>query len=188
MGDIIVSQFVSLDGVIEDPGGSEDFEYGGWSFKFDRGDDGNQFKLDELMAADALLLGRKTFEGFAAAWPSREGDFADKFNNMPKYVVSTTMGEPEWSNSTVIRDDVPGEVARAKEQHDGDVLVNGSATLIRALLENDLVDEWRLMTFPVVLGKGLRLFGDGTPHANLKLTDTLPVGPDGVVVLTYRKP
>src|SRR4051812_48548674 len=147
MGDVIVSQFISLDGVIEDPGGSEDFEYGGWSFEFDRGEDGNQFKLDEVMGAEALLLGRKTYDGFAEAWPSREGDFAEKFNAMPKYVVSTSIGEPEWSNSTVIRDDVAGEVAKVKEQHDGDVLVNGSATLVRALMENDLVDEWRLMTF-----------------------------------------
>jgi dihydrofolate reductase len=188
MGEIVVSQFISLDGVIEDPGGSEDFEYGGWSFEFDRGDEGNKFKLDELMAAEALLLGRKTFDGFAAAWPSREGDFADKFNTMPKYVVSSSIGEPEWSNSTVIRDDVPGEVAKAKERHEGDVLVNGSATLIRTLMESDLVDEWRLMTFPVVLGKGLRLFGDGSAHATLKLTDSQLVGPDGVVVLTYRRP
>jgi dihydrofolate reductase len=188
MGEIVVSQFVSLDGVIEDPGGAEDFEYGGWSFKFDRGDDGNKFKLDEVMGADALLLGRKTYEGFAAAWPSREGEFADKFNNMAKYVVSTSMGEPDWNNSTVIRDDIPGEVAKVKEQTGGDILVNGSATLIAALMETELVDEWRLMTFPVVLGKGLRLFADGSPHTTLKLTEAQPVGPEGVVVLTYRKP
>jgi dihydrofolate reductase len=188
VGELVVTQFISLDGVIEDPGGSEDFEYGGWSFEFDRGDDGDKFKLDEVMGADALLLGRKTFDGFADAWPSREGEFADKFNNMPKYVVSTSMDEPEWSNSTVIRDDVEGEVSRVKEQYDGDVLLNGSATLVRTLMENDLVDEWRLMTFPVVLGKGLRLFGEGSPHTALKLTDSKPVGPDGVVVLTYRKP
>jgi dihydrofolate reductase len=188
MGDIVVTQFVSLDGVIEDPGGAEDFEYGGWSFKFDRGDEGDKFKLDEVMAAEALLLGRKTYEGFADAWPSREGEFADKFNNMPKYVVSTTLGEPEWNNSTVIEDDIAGEVAKVKEQIDGDILINGSATLIPTLMEADLVDEWRLMTFPVVLGKGLRLFKDGSPHTTMRLTDTKPVGPDGVVVLTYRKP
>jgi dihydrofolate reductase len=188
MGEIVVTQFVSLDGVIEDPGGSEDFEYGGWSFKFDRGDDGNQFKLEEVMGAEALLLGRKTYEGFAEAWPSREGEFADKFNNMAKFVVSTTLGEPEWNNTTVIKDDVAGEVAKVKDQTGGDILINGSATLLPTLMENDLIDEWRLMTFPVVLGKGLKLFADGSPHTTLKLTDTKPVGPDGIVVLTYRQP
>src|SRR3954468_9778761 len=180
MGKVVVSQFMTLDGVVEDPGGSEQFERGGWAFEFARGPEGDKFKLDETMSAEALLLGRKTYEGFAAAWPERDGPFADKFNDMPKFLVSTT-GEPTWNNTTVIRDDVPAAVAKVKEQIDGDVQVAGSATLARTLMENDLVDEYRLMTFPVVLGHGLRLFGEGSPHQTLELTDTLPVGSDGVV-------
>src|SRR3954462_422242 len=139
---VVVSQFVTVDGVIEDPGGSENFARGGWAFQFDRGDEGDKFKLDEVMAADALLLGRVTYEGFAEAWPSRSGEFADKFNNMAKYVVSTTMDEPDWNNSTVIRGDVAGEISKLKEEPGGDILVNGSATLMRELVEHDLVDEY----------------------------------------------
>src|SRR5215210_4342442 len=154
MGRIVVTEFVSLDGVIEDPGGSEDFEYGGWSFEFERGEEGDRFKLDEVMQSDALLLGRVTYEGFAAAWPSRSGEFADKFNTMPKYVVSTTLQEPEWNNSTVIRGDVAAEVSKLKQEPGGDILVNGSVQLVSALIEHDLVDEYRLMVFPVVLGAG----------------------------------
>src|SRR5919107_1176768 len=127
MGKIVVSQFVTVDGVMEDPGGAESFDRGGWAFNYERGPEGDKFKLDELMAADALLLGRTTYEGFAAAWPEREGEFADKFNNMPKYVVSSTLGEPEWSNSTVVTTD---EIAQLKDRHDGDILVNGSAQLV----------------------------------------------------------
>ena len=137
MGRVVVSQFVSVDGVIDDPGGAEDFERGGWAFKFDRGDEGDKYKLDEVMSAEALLLGRVTYEAFAAAWPSREGDFADKFNNMPKYVVSSTIDGSQWNNSTVIGGDVASEVSKLKEQVDGDVLVNGSAQLVRTLVEND---------------------------------------------------
>src|SRR5881227_3235022 len=117
MGKIVVTEFVSLDGVMEDPGGAEDFRYGGWSFEFSRGDDGDKFKLDEALEADALLLGRKTYEGFAEAWPTREGEFADKFNNMPKYVVSSSLDDPEWSNSTVLQGDLADEVAKIKEEH-----------------------------------------------------------------------
>src|SRR5947208_12843162 len=116
MAKIIVTEFVSLDGVIEDPGGAEDFKYGGWTFEFDRGDDGNKFKLDETMESDALLLGRVTYEGFAAAWPSREGEFADKFNNMPKYVVSSTLNNPTWNNTTVINGDVAGDVDKLRDE------------------------------------------------------------------------
>src|SRR5512132_4198047 len=137
MGRIVVTEFVSLDGVMEDPGGSENFKYGGWTFEFDRGDEGNKFKLDEAMASDALLLGRVTYEGFAAAWPSREGSFADKFNTMPKYVVSSTLANPEWNNSTVIGLD---EVAGLRDRHDGDILVNGSVQLVQGLVERGLVD------------------------------------------------
>src|SRR5436190_12233865 len=141
MGRIVVSQFITLDGVFEDPGGGEDFDRGGWAFKFERGADGDQFKLDEVMGSDALLLGRITYGGFAAAWPSREGDFADKFNNMPKYVVSTTLSDPEWNNSTVIAEDVAGRVEEIRGRHDNDILVNGSGQLARTLLDEGLVDE-----------------------------------------------
>ena len=140
MGKIVVSQFVSVDGVIEDPGGAEEFDRGGWAFKYDRGPEGDKFKLDEVMAADALLLGRVTYEGFAAAWPSREGEFADKFNGMRKYVVSSTLTDPDWNNSVVIEDDVPGAVAKIRDEPGGDVLVNGSAQLVQTLREHDLVD------------------------------------------------
>jgi dihydrofolate reductase len=185
MGRIVVTQFVSLDGVMEDPGGAEDFKYGGWTFEISRGDDGDKFKLDETMGADALLLGRKTFEGFAAAWPSREGEFADKFNNMPKYVVSSTLKDLEWTNSTVIEGDLAGAVARIKEEHDGDVVVAGSAQLTQSLIEEDLVDELRLMVFPVVLGAGKRLFGETSDKKPLKLTSSKTVG-DGVEILIYE--
>jgi dihydrofolate reductase len=173
---LVVSQFITLDGVMEDPGGAEGFERGGWAFQFERGSEGDKFKLDEVMAADALLLGRVTYEGFAAAWPSRTGDFADKFNNMPKYVVSTTLENPEWNNSTVIRDNVAEEVSKLKQEDGGDILVNGSGRLVDALVEHDLVDEYRLMVFPVVLGAGKRLFGDGASARPLKVVEARPVG------------
>jgi dihydrofolate reductase len=176
VGKLVVSQFVSVDGVIQDPGGSEGWDRGGWAFKYDRGPEGNQFKLDEVMAADALLLGRVTYEGFAAAWPSREGEFADKFNGMRKYVVSTTLGEPEWNNSVVISSDVAGAVAKARDEHDGDILVNGSAQLVQTLMEHGLVDEYRLMVFPVVLGGGQRLFTDGPGSTALRLAESKPAG------------
>ncbi len=186
MGSVVVTEFVTLDGVMEDPGGAEDFEHGGWSFKFDRGDDGAGFKLDEVMRADAHLLGRVTYEGFAAAWPSRSGEFADKINGMRKYVVSTTMDTAEWDNSTVIKGDLAEEVSKLKRELDGDILVAGSATLVQALVKRDLVDEYRLMVFPVVLGTGRRLFTEGGAGTVLKLVDSKPVGPDGVIVLTYH--
>jgi dihydrofolate reductase len=187
MRKVVVSEFVSLDGVMEGPGG-ENEELGPWTFKFDRGDDGNQYKLDETMASDALLLGRVTYEGFAAAWPERGGDggFADKFNSMPKHVVSSTLTDPEWNNSHVID---PGnlvdEVNRIKSEGEGDLVVHGSATLVQALIDNDLVDEYHLMVFPVVLGQGKKLFQDGRRTTTLKLAGNQPVGPDGVIVLTY---
>src|SRR2546423_10855663 len=130
MGKLVVTEFVSIDGVFEDPGGSENYEHGGWTFEYDRGDDGNQFKLDELTQADAQLLGRVTYEGFAAAWPSREGEFADKLNNDPKYVVSTTLENPTWQNTTVISANVPKEIAKVKAATKGTVLVSGSGTLV----------------------------------------------------------
>jgi dihydrofolate reductase len=186
MGKVVVSQFMTIDGVVEDPGGSEKAARGGWAFEFERGDEGDKFKVDEVMAAGALLLGRKTYEGFAAAWPDRtdEAGFADKFNNMPKYVVSSTLSDPEWNNSHVLGDDLTAEVNRLKEEVDGDILVNGSVQLVHALAEAGLVDEWRLMVFPVVLGEGKKLFGDGGPKTSLALSESKAVG-DGVQILVY---
>jgi dihydrofolate reductase len=187
MGKLVVTEFVSVDGVFEDPGGSEDYEHGGWTFEYDRGDDGNRFKLDELMEAEVQLLGRATYEGFAAAWPAREGEFAEKLNNDPKYVVSTTLEDPEWQNTTVISGDVPEQIARLKERTAGSILVAGSGTLVRTLLEHDLVDELRLMVFPTVLGRGKRLFPDGIDRLKLELAETKTVGPDGVQVQVYAR-
>jgi dihydrofolate reductase len=185
MGKIVVTEFVSLDGVMEDPGGSEDFKYGGWTFEIERGEDGDRFKLDETMDAEALLLGRRTYEGFAAAWPTREGEFADKFNNMPKYVVSSTLKDPDWANTTVLDGDLAEEMAKVREQVDGEILIAGSAQLVQALLDKGLVDELRLMVFPVVLGSGKRLFGETSDKHRLKLTSTKTVG-DGVSILVYE--
>jgi dihydrofolate reductase len=185
VGRIVVTEFVSLDGVMEDPGGSEDFKHGGWTFEISRGDEGDKFKLDETLEAKALLLGRVTYEGFAAAWPTREGEFADKFNTMPKYVVSSTLEQPEWNNSTVLKGDVAEEVAKLKQEEQGDIVVHGSARLVQTLIENDLVDEVRLMVFPVVLGAGKRLFGETSDRKPLRLIDSKMVG-DGVAILTYE--
>jgi dihydrofolate reductase len=181
---LIVSEFTTLDGSIEDPGGAEGV--GGWAFTFERGEEGDRFKYDELMASDALLLGRVTYEGFAAAWPEREGEFADKFNGMAKVVVSTTLRDPAWNNTTVIADDVPERVRELKRREGGDILVNGSATLVATLAEHDLVDEYRLMLFPTVVGAGKRLFGPGVTVDALELVESRPVGGDGVVILVYR--
>ena len=191
MGDVVVTEFISLDGVIEDPGGAEGFEHGGWSLEFDQGDEGGQFKFNELMAAEVQLLGRVTYQGFAAAWPGmREsaGEFGEKMNSMPKYVVSTTLSDEDanWENSTVIRDDVADAVTTLKQEVKGDILVAGSGTLVRSLTEAGLVDRFNLMMFPMVLGAGKRLFADGIPRAKLGLTSMEQVGPDGVLLLTYR--
>jgi dihydrofolate reductase len=186
MGRIVVTEFVSLDGVMEAPGGGEDYKHGGWTFEIERGEEGDKFKLDETMASKALLLGRRTYEGFAAAWPSRDGEFADKFNSMPKYVISSTLKDPEWNNTTVLDGELAGEVARVKEQQDGDIVVHGSAQLVQALLENDLIDELRLMVFPVVLGTGRTLFGETSDKKSLKLRDSKIVG-DGVAILVYER-
>jgi dihydrofolate reductase len=188
MGKIVITEFVSLDGVMEDPGGAEDYKHGGWTFEFDGGDEGNQFKLDETLEAEALLLGRVTYEGFAAAWPGMEDPvgFADKMNGMPKYVVSSTLENPEWNNSTVLEGDPAESVAKLKQEVDGVILVGGSAQLAQTLIENDLVDEIRLMVFPVVLGAGKRLFGDGSDKLRLRLADSKTVG-DGITILTYER-
>jgi len=186
MRKVVVSEFVSLDGVMEDPGGSEGWEHGGWSFQFERGDEGDKFKLDEVMAAEALLLGRVTYEAFAEAWPSRtdEVGFADKFNSMPKYVVSSTLKDPEWDNSTVLDGDLAEEVSKLRQGEGGDLLVNGSAQLVQALMEHDLVDEYRLMVFPIVLGSGKRLFPESRDTTTLRLVDTQRAG--DTLILIYQ--
>ena len=184
MAKLIVTEFVSLDGVMEDPGGAEDFKYGGWTFEIDRGE-GDKFKLDETNESDALLLGRKTYEGFAAAWPSREGEFADKFNNMPKYVVSSTLESPEWNNTTVLKGDVVEAVRKLKEEQEGTIVVHGSRQLAQTLIENDIFDQLNLMFFPVVLGSGQRLFGDTSDKKRLQLKESRTVG-DGVAILIYQ--
>jgi len=188
MGKIVVTEFISLDGVVEDPGGSEDYARGGWAFDFDRGQDGDKFKLDETFEAEAQLLGRVTYEGFAAAWPGREDEagFAKRMNEMPKYVVSSTIERPEWQNTTVLSGDPIAAVAALREELDGIVLVAGSVTLAQALLENDLVDELRLMVFPVLLGAGKRLFPEGETKRPLKLTESKTVG-DGVSILRFER-
>jgi dihydrofolate reductase len=187
MGKLVVTEFVSIDGVFEDPGGAEDYEHGGWTFEYERGEDGNAFKLGELMEARAHLLGRVTYEGFAAAWPGREGEFADKLNSDPKYVVSSTLREPEWQNTSVISGDVGEEVSLLKERTEGTILVAGSGTLVAALLEADLIDELRLMVFPTILGRGRRLVPEGVDRLKLRLAESRTVGPAGVHVAVYER-
>jgi dihydrofolate reductase len=186
MGRIVVTEFVSLDGVAEDPGGAEDYRHGGWAFAYSRGDEGDAFKLEETRATAALLLGRVTYQGFADAWPSRDGEFADLFNGLPKYVVSGTLRDPSWQNTTVLAGDPVAEVRELRDRVDGDLVVHGSVRLAQTLLAGDLVDELRLMVFPVVLGEGKRLFGDLDDKRGLRLTDSKVVG-DGVLILTYAK-
>jgi dihydrofolate reductase len=183
MRKITVAEFVSLDGVMEDPGGAEGYAHGGWTFNYPD-EEGMRFKLEELMGHDALLLGRVTYEGFAAAWPDMKDDagFADKMNSMPKYVVSTTLRDPAWNNTTVISED---DLAGLKQQDGGDILVNGSAQVAQTLVRHGLVDEWRLMVFPIVLGSGKRLFGETVDPARLELVDSRQLG-SGSLYLTYR--
>jgi dihydrofolate reductase len=187
MGKLVVTEFITLDGVMEDPGGAEQFDRGGWAFKFDRGEEGDKFKGDELTASDAQLLGRVTYEGFAKAWPRMEdaGEFGKKMNAMPKFVISSTLQDPEWSNTTVLDGDLAEEVGKLKQQFDGDILVAGSAQLVQSLLAQDLVDELRLMVFPIVLGGGKRLFADGAQPTSLQLADTKQTG--AVAILTLRR-
>jgi dihydrofolate reductase len=187
MGKLIVTEFISLDGIIEDPGGAEGYAHGGWSFT-SPAPDSQTFKWDELQAADVQLMGRVTYDGFAAAWPAMEevtGDFGKRMNNMPKVVVSTTLTDPAWKNTTVISGNVAEEVARLKEQYAGDVLVPASATLVETLREHDLVDEYRLMVHPVVLGSGKRLFKDSAGGTDLELVESRKMGPS-VLLLIYR--
>jgi dihydrofolate reductase len=189
MGRIVVTEFVSLDGVMEDPGGSEGTKHAGWTFRFERSPEGDSFKLDELLGAEAQLLGRVTYEAFAQAWPTMEDPvgFASRMNGMPKYVVSSTLRDQDatWQNSTVLRGDIVGEVRALRDRLERDLLVAGSATLVQTLLEHRLVDEIHLMVFPIVLGSGRRLFGDTSDSLTMALHEVKTVG-QGVVILTYR--
>jgi dihydrofolate reductase len=187
MGKIVVTEFVSLDGVIEAPGGGEDYKHAGWTFEIDRGEEGDKFKLDELAEAEAQLLGRVTYEGFAAAWPTMEdgAGFAEKMNSMPKYVVSSTLQEASWENTTILSGELADEVAKLHREIEGAILVAGSAQLVQGLLEHDLVDELRLMVFPVLLGEGKRLFGEVSEKRPLRLIESRVLG-DGVALLTYE--
>ena len=186
MGKLVVTEFISLDGVMEDPGGAEGYEHGGWTFTFDSGEEGGAFKNDELMAADAQLLGRVTYEGFAKAWPTMEGTgaFGEKMNSMPKFVVSRTLTSADWENSTILSGDLAEEVEGLKERYDN-VLVAGSARLAQGLLAADLVDELRLMVFPIVLGSGKKLFADGADLRRFELVETRQAS--DVALQTYRR-
>ncbi len=186
MGRIVVTEYISVDGVVEAPSGTESFERVGWSDAFSRGPEGDRFKLDEALAADALLLGRVTYEGFAPVWPQLEGEFADKFNSMPKYVISSTLENPEWNNTTVLGGDPVEEVTRLKERYAGDIVVHGSPQLAQTLLEHDLVDAIHLQVYPIVVGAGKRLFADTSATKRLSLSEARTVG-DGVQLLIYEK-
>ncbi len=185
MGRIVVTEFISLDGVVEDPGGAEKFRHGGWAFEIERGAEGDAFKLDETRGSDALLLGRNTYEGFADAWPQRDGEFADKFNAMPKYVVSATLEAPDWNNTTVVGTDPVAAAERLKQDIDGEIVIHGSVSVVQALLEAGLVDELRLMVYPVVLGDGKRLWDSLSDKRTLRLKDSATVG-EGVSILVYE--
>jgi len=185
MGRIVVTEFVSLDGVMQDPGGDSGWKHAGWTFEIEQGEEGADFKLEEARNSEALLLGRVTYQGFAKAWPSVEGEFGDKFNNMPKYVVSSTLEKGDWKNTTVLRGDVVKEVSKLRQKPGGDIVVHGSAQLVQTLLEHNLIDELRLMVFPVILGSGKRLFGDTTDKKTMRLIDSKTVG-KGVTILVFE--
>jgi len=185
MGKIVITENVSLDGVMEDPTGAEGSKRGGWFWEIDRGEDGEKFTLDKALATDALLLGRRTYEFFAATWPSRRGELADKLNSLPKHVVSSTLEDPGWNNSTVLKGDVVDAVSKLKQEIEGEIVVLGSPSLARTLIEHDLVDELRLMVYPVVLGAGDRLFGETSDKIFMRLVDTRPVG-GGIAILIYE--
>ena len=186
MGTIVMSENVTLDGVIEDPAGDEGFRLGGWFFEVDHGEDGEKFTLDQALGTAALLLGRRSYDFFAARWPSRGGELADRLNSLPKYVVSSTLEDPDWNNSTVLKGDVVIEVSRLKQELEGEIVVLGSFQLARTLMEHDLVDELRLMVYPVVLGAGERLFGPTGDKKPMRLVDSRTVG-DGIAILTYER-
>ncbi|MCP2635349.1 dihydrofolate reductase family protein [Microbacterium sp. HD4P20] len=185
MGNIVLTEFISVDGVVEAPGG-EDFKYPNWTFEFDRGPEGEAFKEREALAAAALLLGRKTYEGFAGAWPQYEGELADKYNTMPKYVVSRTLTDPKWTNTTVLNGDLVEDVSRLKQQIDGEISVAGSIQLAQSLLAHDLVDEIHLMASPVILGHGRTLWAKTPDKSAWTLTDATVFG-DSTLVTIYRR-
>jgi len=185
MREIIVTEFISLDGVVEAPGGEEGFKHTGWTFDIESDPTMYEYKFEETREAGAQLLGRRTYEGFAAAWPGRDGDFADLFNSMPKYVVSTTLSDPTWNNSHVLGS--LEDVARLRDEDGGPLLVAGSATLVHGLYDAGLVDEWRLMVFPVVLGSGQRLFPDSADDkTKLTLTGSTTYA-NGVQLNVFRR-
>jgi dihydrofolate reductase len=186
MGKIVVTEFISLDGVVEAPGGG-DFKYPGWSFEFDRGAEGEQFKENEAFGAEALLLGRRTYEGFADAWPSYEGPLADKYNGMPKYVVSRTLTQPAWNNTQVLAGELTEVAERLKREVPGEISIPGSIRLVQGLLERDLVDEIHLMTFPVLLGTGQRLFADTPDRSMWNLVEARTVGEGVLITILQRK-
>jgi dihydrofolate reductase len=185
MGRIIVTEYVSLDGVMEAPGGGEDYKHAGWTFAISRGEEGDKFKVDETFDSEALLLGRVTYEDFARAWPQMKNAFADRFNSMPKYVVSSTLTQADWNNSTILSGNVTDEVTQLKKKLTGNIVVHGSAQLAQALIAGDLVDELRLMVFPVILGSGKKLFTDMDEKKSMKLVNSRIVG-DGVGILVYE--
>jgi dihydrofolate reductase len=185
MGTIVVSENVSLDGVIQDPAGDEGFRVGGWVGLIKDSPQLNKLALDEAKGAEALLLGRRSYEWFAARWPYRSGELADRLNSLPKYVVSSTLGDPAWNNSTVLRGDPVAAVSKLKQELNGEILLPASFQLLRTLMEHDLVDELRLKIFPVVLGAGERLFGETSDKKLMRLVDTQTLG-DGVAVLSYE--
>jgi dihydrofolate reductase len=186
MGRIVISENVSLDGVIEDPSGVEGFSRGGWIGRIGEGgrDEAAKVLLDQALSSEAQLLGRRTYEFLAGRWPSRSGELADRLNSMPKYVVSSTLEDPEWNNTTVLKGDVVNEVSRLKQDLRGEIVVAGSIRLVRTLLEHDLVDEVRLMIYPVVLGVGERLFGETSDTKPVRLVDLRTV--DDLAYLTYQ--
>jgi dihydrofolate reductase len=185
MGTIVISDNVSLDGVIQDPAGDEGFTRGGWVGRIAALPELAKVTLDEALGTEALLLGRRSYEWFAARWPSRTGELADRLNSVPKYVVSSTLEDPDWNNSTVLKGDVVTEVSKLKQELNGEINVPASIQLARTLIEHDLVDELRLKIFPVVLGAGERLFGETSDKKPLRLVDTQTVG-DGIAILTYE--
>ena len=185
MGRIVISENVSLDGVIQDPAGDEGYERGGWVGRIAALPELAKVTLDEALGSEALLLGRRSYEWFAARWPSRSGELADRLNSLPKYVVSSTLEDPDWNNSTVLKSDAVDEVSKLKQELNGEIVVVASFQLLRTLMEHDLVDELRLKIFPVVLGAGERLFGETSDKKPMRLVDTRTIG-DGVAILTYE--
>jgi dihydrofolate reductase len=185
MGKIVVSENVSLDGVIQDPAGDEGFRLGGWVGLIKDSPQLNKLTLDEALGAEALLLGRRSYEWMAGRWPSRSGELADRLNSMPKYVVSSTLEDPDWNKSTVLNGDVLNEVSKLRQELNGEIVVPASFQLVRTLIDHDLVDELRLKIFPVVLGDGERLFGETRDKKPMRLVDTQTVA-DGIAFLTYE--